>query len=132
MAPKYNLLKQQINLQNHHPDNLAREKYNLSPPLFAANGANNEWLAVWQQELSGGSGYAIKGFRWGSDPTVIPHFFDVANFAFWENQNPAVAANHPDYFIAYEGDSSTTNRHIYGRVWWPEAGSVYLPLTMRP
>jgi hypothetical protein len=92
-----------------------------------AAGANNEWLTVWQQALAGGSGYAIKGFRWGSG--VNTYFFDVANYAFWENESPAVAADIPGYLIVYEGDSSTTNRHIYGRMWWPEV--VYLPLVLR-
>ena len=92
-----------------------------------AAGADNEWLTVWQQALAGGSGYAIKGFRWGSG--VNTYFFDVANYAFWENESPAVAADIPGYLIVYEGDSSTTNRHIYGRMWWPEV--VYLPLVLR-
>jgi hypothetical protein len=96
-------------------------------PDIAANGSSKEWLAVWQQALAGGTGYAIKGYRWGS--TVNTYFFDVANYAFWENESPAVAADIPGYLIVYEGDSSTTNRHIYGRMWWPEA--VYLPLVLR-
>ena len=98
-------------------------------PDVAANGANNEWLTVWQQALEGGAGYAIKGFRWGSGPTVQTYFFDVANYVFWENERPVVAAGIPGYLIVYEGDSSTTNRHIYGRMWWPEA--AYLPLMLR-
>jgi len=40
-----------------------------------------------------------------------------------------VAADIPGYLIVYEGDSSTTNRHIYGRMWWPEAG--FFPLLLR-
>lgn len=97
-------------------------------PDVTANGTNNEWLTVWQQALDGGAGYAIKGFRWGSEPTVRVYFFDVANYVFWENERPAVAADIPGYLIVYEGDSSTTNRHIFGRIWWPE--SVYLPLVL--
>ena len=53
----------------------------------------------------------------------------MATYAFWSNEAPAVAAMQPGYLIAYEGDSSTTDRHIYARLWWPEA--VYLPLTLR-
>jgi len=105
---------------------LASWTEDTTAPDVAANGSNNEWLAVWQQALSGAAEYAIKGFRWGSEPSVHTYFFDVANYAFWENENPAVAADVPAYLIVYEGDSSTTNRHIYGRMWWPEA--VYLPL----
>jgi hypothetical protein len=98
-------------------------------PDVAANGANNEWLAVWQQDLGGGNGYAIKGFRWGSEPSVSTYFFDVVNYAFWENENPAVAADIPGYLIVYEGDSSTTYRHIFGRMWWPEV--LFLPRVVR-
>lgn len=98
-------------------------------PDVAANGSTNEWLAVWQQALGSGAGYAIKGFRWGSEPTLRTYAFDVANYVFWENESPAVAADIPGYLIVYEGDSSITNRHIYGKIWWPEA--VYLPSMLR-
>ena len=106
---------------------LASWTEDTTAPEIASGGSSEEWLAVWQQALGGGSGYAIKGFRWG--PMVNTYFFDVANFAFWENENPAVAADIPGYLIVYEGDSSMTNRHIYGRMWWPEAS--YLPLVLR-
>lgn len=98
-------------------------------PDVAAKGANTEWLAVWQEELSSGTEYAVKGFRWRSEPAVPTYFFDVANYAFWENEDPAAAAGSSGYLIAYEGDSAVTNRHIFGRVWWPEA--LYLPLVFR-
>ncbi|MBN2551062.1 MAG: hypothetical protein JXB15_18010 [Anaerolineales bacterium] len=98
-------------------------------PDVAANGQGKEWLAVWQHDLGGGSGFAIKGFRWGSYPSTYTYFFDVANFVFWENMSPAVAADIPGYLIAYEGDSSITNRHIFGRMWWPQA--LYLPRIVR-
>ena len=106
---------------------LASWTEDTTAPDIAAGGPGEEWLAVWQQDLGGGSGYAIKGFRWG--PAVNSYFFEVANYAFWENENPAVAAGFPGYLIVYEGDSSITNRHIYGRMWWPEP--LYLPLVLR-
>jgi hypothetical protein len=106
---------------------LASWTEDTTAPDIAAGGPHEEWLAVWQQDLGGGSGYAIKGFRWG--PMVSSYFFDVANFAFWENENPVVAADVPGYLIVYEGDSTMTNRQIYGRMWWPEA--LYLPLVLR-
>jgi hypothetical protein len=98
-------------------------------PDIAAKGANREWLAVWQRALPGGAGQAIEGFRWGSEYSTPTYFFDVANYVFWDNESPAVAAGIPGYLIVYEGDSSITNRHIFGRLWWPEA--VYLPLLLR-
>jgi len=107
---------------------LASWTEDTTAPDVAAKGANTEWLAVWQQALGGG-GYAVKGFRWGSEPSVWTYFFDVANYAFWENENPTAAAGGSGYLIAYEGDSPVTYRHIFGRVWWPEA--LYLPLVLR-
>jgi len=98
-------------------------------PDVAANGAKNEWMAVWQQDLGSGAGYAVKGFRWGSGPDVWTYFFDVANYAFWENENPAVSAAGSAFLIAYEGDDAMTDRHIYGRIWWPE--TAYLPIMKR-
>ncbi|MBU0495853.1 MAG: hypothetical protein KKA73_25075 [Chloroflexi bacterium] len=106
-------------------------------PAVAANGANKEWVTVWQRALPGGSGYSIHGFRWGSaGSSVYTYLFDVINWTFYECRNPAVAADIPGYLIVYEelpppgalSDSAnlTTYQHIYGRMWWPEA--LYLPL----
>jgi len=96
-------------------------------PDIAAYGANDEWLAVWQTTLSGGTGYAIQGARWGFAVWFLD--FEVANYAFWENENPAVAAGAPGYLIVYEGDAASTNCNIYGRMIWPLA--IYLPLISR-
>ncbi len=109
-------------------------------PDVAANGASKEWLVVWQRKIGSGGGYSIRGCRWGSDGSgVYTYFFDVINWTFYECQNPAVAADIPGYLIVYEElpppgpltDSAnlTTYRHIYGRMWWPEA--AYLPIILR-
>ena len=90
---------------------------------------NSEWLAVWQQALPGGTGNAVKGFRWASSVGIPTYFFDVANYAFWDNGSPAIASGFPGYLIVYEGDSSMTNRHIFGRIWVPNA--IYLPIILR-
>lgn len=108
---------------------LASWTENTTVPDVAAHGQNNEWLAVWQEELSGGAGYAVKGFRWSSGPNLYTYFFDIANYAFWENMNPAVSPTGAGFLIAYEADSSTTDRHILGRLWWGQ--SVYLPVLIR-
>ncbi len=99
-------------------------------PDVAANGANREWLAVWQRALPGGSGYSIHGFRWGSaGSSAYTYLFDVANWTFVECKNPAVAADIPGYLIVYEEVNPPAKQHIYGRMWWPEA--TYLPLMLK-
>jgi hypothetical protein len=99
-------------------------------PDVAANGASREWLAVWQRELPGGSGYSIHGFRWGSSGSgVYTYLFDVANWTFVEAKAPAVAADIPGYLIVYEEVNPPAKQHIYGRIWRPEV--VFLPLVLR-
>jgi len=99
-------------------------------PDVAANGANNEWVTVWQRALPSGSGYSIHGFRWGSaGSSAYTYLFDVANWAFVECKNPAVAADIPGYLIVYGEKVPPNKSDIYGRMWWPEA--VYLPLILR-
>ena len=98
-----------------------------APDIAASGSPGSQWLATWQEALPAGSGYAVKAFRWG--PGVFSTFFDVAAYAYWENEAPAVAARRPGYLIAYEGDSSITPRHIYGRLWWPEV--LYVPVVLR-
>jgi hypothetical protein len=59
-------------------------------------------------------------------------YFEVAAYAFWDNENPAVAVDGPAYLVVYEGDSQgdpTVYRHIYGRRWVPHA--VFLPAVLR-
>lgn len=83
--------------------------------------------AVWQQTTA--TGEAIRAYQWGN---VTRGYFDVAAFAFWNSENPTVAAGSPGYLIAYEGDSAgdpTVYRHIYGRMWWPAV--VYVPLVLK-
>jgi hypothetical protein len=99
-------------------------------PDVAANGANREWLAVWQRALPSGAGYSVHGFRWGSGSNMVyTYLFDVVNWTFYECTNPAVAADIPGYLIVYEEISPPAKRHIYGRMWWPEA--VFLPLILQ-
>jgi len=99
-------------------------------PDVAANGANKEWVAVWQRALPSGSGYSIHGFRWGSaGSSAYTYLFDVINWTFYECKNPAVAADIPGYLIVYEEKAPLNKFDIYGRMWWPEA--VYLPLILR-
>jgi hypothetical protein len=79
-----------------------------------------DWMLAWQRSLSG-AGYAIIG--WWNGESVAQN---IANYAFWENEAPAVAAGDSNFLIAYEGDSSVINRHIYGVLWSPYA--LFMPV----
>ena len=100
-----------------------------SHPVIAASfDTTPEYLVVWQRATSSGSLIAAR--RWGDG--LVTQWFEVAGAAFWENVNPVVTANPPNYFITYEGDSPgdpTVIHHIYGRTW--PYYMVWLPLVMR-
>jgi len=107
-------------------------------PDIAAKWPSTEWIVVWQKALTGGTGYGIRAVRWISGFTMGTYAFDVADWVFYECQNPAVTAGHAGYFIAYEelppsaladSTSLTAYQHIYGQMWWPEA--AYLPLILK-
>ncbi len=88
-------------------------------PDIAYNPAGS-WMTAWERVT--GSGIAVKGW-WNSNNTSLN--LDLVDFAFWENQAPAVAFGSGNLLVAYEGDFSTTNRHIYGRLWSP--APLFLP-----
>jgi hypothetical protein len=99
----------------------------LSPAVVARPGTGREYLAVWQRTTSAGD--VVEAVRWGD---VAYNYFEVAAVAFWDNENPAVAAGNSSFFIVYEGDSQgdpTVYRHIYGRKLVPEA--IFLPVVVR-
>jgi hypothetical protein len=108
--------------------------------IYAANGAEDDanpdisynsynsadnFLLVFQEDLSG-SGTAVLGWWVSNHLSYTP---DIANIAFWENEAPAVAAGGSNFLIAYEGDSSTTNRHIFGLLWSPYA--LFMPVVRK-
>jgi hypothetical protein len=98
-----------------------------NPAVAARPGSGREYVATWQQPSP--AGVQVLARQWGD---VTRGTFEVAVAAFWDNNNPAVAAGNPSFLIAYEGDAAgdpTVYRHIYGRLWWPE--SVYVPLVVR-
>jgi hypothetical protein len=99
-----------------------------NPDVAAAPGAKEDYFFVWQRSTAAGE--AIWGWRW--TPTINTGYFEIASVAFWDCESPAVAIDVPGYLIAYEGDSPgdpTVDRHIYARMWWPEA--AYVPLVVR-
>jgi hypothetical protein len=99
-----------------------------NPDVAAAPGAGEDYFFIWQKDT--GAGQSILGARW--EPTSASGEIEIASWAFWDCESPAVAMDVPGYLIAYEGDSPgdpTVDRHIYARMWWPEAG--YVPLTLR-
>jgi hypothetical protein len=98
------------------------------PAITASFNATPEYLAVWQRATPSGS--VIAGRRWGD--RVEARWFEVPGAEFWEKAKPVVAANPPNYFVTYEGDSTanpTVLRHIYGHTWTSHA--VWLPLVVR-
>jgi hypothetical protein len=99
-------------------------------PDLAANGAQTEWVVVWQRALPAGAGYSIHGFRWDSGSGGgYTYLFDVINWNFYECTKPVVAAGIPGFFIAYEEVAPVQKMHIYGRSWWPQA--LFLPGVQR-
>jgi hypothetical protein len=97
------------------------------PQVAARPGTGREYLVVWQRTTA--TGEAVKGTWWNDTDSA---YLDIADFGFWNSESPAVAAGAPSFLIVYEGDSQSdpmVYRHIYGRMWWPEA--VYLPLILR-
>jgi len=98
-----------------------------APAVVARPGPTRDYLAVWQRSTS--SGEVIRAAHWGDEAMG---YLEVAAYAFWDNENPAVAAGGPGYLIVYEGDAQgdpTVYRHIYGRTWVPHA--VFLPVVLR-
>jgi hypothetical protein len=99
-----------------------------APSVAARPGPKREYLAVWQRETAAGK--AIYAYAWGDAGPM--HYGDFASAAFWDNQNPVVAAGAPGFFVVYEGDAQgdpTVYQHIYGRRWVPNA--IFLPLVVR-
>jgi len=97
-------------------------------PDVAAGYVATRFMAVWERIESNGTMIAARA--WGDG--LPPRSFDVAGGVTWETVAPAIAANPPRYFVAYEGDSQgnpTIIRHIYGRQW--TRPTVFLPLTPR-
>ena len=100
----------------------------LSPAVAAQQGGDRDYLAVWQEQTP--SGQAIRATQWGD---VTRGYFDVADYAFWNNETPKIAAGGSGYLIVYEGDSTgdpNEHRHIYGRIWARE--NVLLPIVRSP
>ena len=72
---------------------------------------------------------------------MTDHYFQVTPWA-WDNRTPAVATDCGfdvaglGHLIAYAGKpflgtagpEAGPKRHIYGRIWWPEA--LYVPLVL--
>ena len=124
-------------------------KVGLSPFQIASTGrdethpdvvavpAIRDYFAAWQRTESITSTIyeSIWAQRWGSG--VTRYQFEVTPRV-WDNWTPAVGTDRVGHLIAYAGKPATStsgpvlawnSRHIYGRVWWPEA--VYVPLVLK-
>lgn len=99
-----------------------------SPAVTANFSANPEYVATWQRATP--TGQVLAARRWSGG--LVGQYFEVTEGEFWETVNPAIAANPPNYFFAWEGDSTanpTVVRHIYGRQW--ASNAVMIPLVVR-
>lgn len=98
----------------------------VNPAVAAMPGNMTNYIAVWQKSGDFESeGIWAKYWKPGGSSQT----FEVASFAFWKNEMPALAFGGPGFLFAYEGAPPIGYRHIYGRFWSPE--TVYLPLVMR-
>ncbi|MCB0131579.1 MAG: hypothetical protein KDD78_12045 [Caldilineaceae bacterium] len=98
-----------------------------SPVVTAQPGAQRRYLVTWQQAMS--SGDAVRAAVGGDESW---RSFDVATYAFWNNDSPAATAGSTGFYIAYEGDAvgdPTVHRHIHGRLWLREV--LFLPMLQR-
>lgn len=97
-------------------------------PDVAANGASQQYLAVWHRYNAAGEGRVVARLRNANGTLATP--VDVFYAPGWSAQAPAVACDIPGFLIAYEkGSPGWVPYHIYGRLYWPKA--LYLPLTLR-
>ncbi len=97
-------------------------------PDVAANGASQQYLAVWHRYNAAGEGRVVARLRNANGILATP--VDVSYAPGWSAQAPAVACDIPGFLIAYEkGSPGWVPYHIYGRLYWPKA--LYLPLTLR-
>lgn len=97
------------------------------PAVVARPGSTRDYLAAWQRPTAAGE--VVEARRWGDFGASA---WDVANVAFWDSENPAVAVGGPGFLIAYEADSTgdpSIYRHIYGRLL--ALHNTFLPVTRR-
>jgi len=105
---------------------IANTMYDEKTPHVAANGANQEYLTVWQRDTDT---QRIVTARLRNSDGILDPPADISsvNVVYgW----PVVACDIPGFLIAYhKASDGSTSEHIYGRKWWPEA--VYVPLVLR-
>jgi hypothetical protein len=99
----------------------------IMPRAAAQPGTGRQYMVVWQRTTA--SNEVVEGRWWDENNS---RWLDIADYAFWDAESPAVAAGKTGFLTVYEGDSQgdpTVYRHIYGRRFVPYA--TYLPLTRR-
>ncbi|MCL7452423.1 MAG: hypothetical protein M8467_05180 [Anaerolineae bacterium] len=97
------------------------------PQAAARPGPRHEYVVVWQRSTTANE--IVQGWWWTDTQGA---WLDVADYAFWNTEGPAVAAGCTSFLAVYEGDSQgdpTVSRHIYGRRWVPY--TIHLPLVLR-
>jgi hypothetical protein len=96
-------------------------------PAIASGPGSTEYFTVFEYETP--SGTAINVQRWGLDSSFFRKL-ELAAAGLGDNTFPAVEAGTTGMLAAYEWKSfsPTTDKDIYGRVYWPEA--IFLPLVV--
>ncbi|MBU0495855.1 MAG: hypothetical protein KKA73_25085 [Chloroflexi bacterium] len=95
-------------------------------PDVAANGATQQYLAVWHRNAGSQS---IVTARLRNTNGTLASVVAVLYAPGWNAVAPVVACDIPGFLIAYEKGSGWVPYHIYGRLYWPE--TLYLPLMLR-
>jgi len=105
---------------------VANTAYDEKTPHVAANGANQEYLTVWQRDTDSERIVTARLRNAGGTLEPPADISSVQVVYAW----PVVACDVPGFLIAYHKASvGEPSEHIYGRKWWPEA--VYVPLVLR-
>jgi len=105
---------------------IANTAYDEITPHVAANGADQEYLTVWQRDT--GSERIVAGRLRSADGVLEPPAdISSVNVVYgW----PVVACDIPGFLIAYHKNAGgSAPDHIFGRKWLPE--EVYVPLALR-
>ena len=98
----------------------------VDPAVAARGGPARDYIITWAQLDGSGHGQVLAR-HWGA---ALHPPFPIPVRSYWNNDRPAVAWGHSGALVVFEGQlQSGASRHIYGRLWTPQA--LFLPLVVR-